>query len=155
MAQEQFVERYLGVQISEADLEKLAASWGVYSPESGTTFAGLDAVLDYFDVPHQRVTQSDLEHLDATTQRGNDVVVSVDSREFYGDVTIPPDSGHAVAIIGKGVDPATGATTGYYFSDSNFPNSARYLTIPEVENAWYRDMIIIPSSVAAGNSSTT
>ena len=143
MAQEQFVERYRGIEIPESELEALASSWGVYTPEGGTTFAGLDAVLDYYDVPHQRFTHTDADTLDQITSNGHDAIVSVDARYFYNDPTVPAGSGHAVAIVGKGIDPVTGQTKGYYFTDSNYPDTSRFLTVEELNGCWRHNLIAI------------
>lgn len=154
MAQEQFVERYRGIRVSEAALEKLAGSWGVYTPEGGTTFPGQDAILDYYDVPHQRFTRASMDMLDGATRSGNDALISVDARHFYHDATIPPDSPHAVAVVGKGLDPSDGTTRGYYFTDSNTPGHARYLTLDELYHCWYGDMITVPGDVALDSRGT-
>ena len=149
LAQEQFVQRHLGVNVSEQELEELAVSWGVYTPEGGTTFPGQDAILDYFNVPHQRFAEADLELLDQFTAKGYDALVGVDPRDFYNDPTIPPGSGHAVAIVGKGIDPDTTETKGYYFTDSNYPNTSRFLSVEDVDACWFRDMIVIPGAEVA------
>jgi hypothetical protein len=48
-----------------------------------------------------------------------------------------------VAIVGKGVDQTTGETRGYYFTDSNFPSTSRFLTVAELNDCWYGDLIAI------------
>lgn len=145
MAQEQFVERYIGEDVPESYLEWLGEEWKVYSPEGGTNFFGQDKVLDHFGVPHTRNTFAAISDLDEVTSRNNDVIIGVDARHFYDDPTIPSGSGHAVSIVGKGVDPQTRETTGYYFTDSNYPGTARFLSVAEVEDCWWNDMIVVPA----------
>jgi hypothetical protein len=143
MAQEQFVERYCGVEIPEEVLEELAETWGVYTPEGGTTFAGFDAVLDYYNVPHQSFRATDFDTLDRIITDGQDGIIGVDPRHFYNDPTIPPGSGHAVAIVGKGIDQTTGETKGYYFTDSNCPGTSHFRTLAEIDACWDGDLIAV------------
>lgn len=146
MAQEQFVERWVGEDIPEHVLEDIAGSWGVYTPDGGTNFAGQDAILDYYGVPHQRYPLANIEMLDQAIANGDDAILGVDAREFYGDPTIPPNSGHAVSVVGRGVDPATQETKGFYFTDSNFPGTARFMSVEELSDCWFRDMIVVSTS---------
>jgi len=147
MAQEQFVERWVGKNIPEHVLEEIAASWGVYTPEGGTNFAGQDAILDYFGVPHQRYPTADLQMLEEAIANGNDAILGVDARDFYHDPTIPPQSGHAVSVVGRGIDPVTGETKGFYFTDSNYPQTARFVTAEELTKCWLGDMIVVNTDV--------
>lgn len=153
MAQEQFVERWVGEDIPEHVLEEIASGWGVYTPDGGTNFAGQDAVLDAFGVPHQRYPQANIEMLEKAIADGNDAILGVDAREFYGDPFVPPNSGHAVSVVGRGIDPATQETKGFYFTDSNYPGTTRFVSVADLSDCWLNDMIIVntnaqPTSVA-------
>ncbi len=146
MAQEQFVERWVGEDIPEEILEEIAGSWGVYTPDCGTNFAGQDAVLDYFGVPHQRYPTADIAILERALASGNDAILGVDAREFYSDPMIPPNSGHAVSVVGRGVDPETQATKGFYFTDSNYPGTVRFVSVERLSHCWLHDMIVVNTS---------
>lgn len=151
MAQEQFVNRYIGKSLPEDYLAWRGEEWGVYSPSgpmAGTNDVGQTSILDHFNIPYERGvfnwfnTPDSIEReLDA----GKDLIVGVDARAFYGDPTIPPGVGHAVAVVGKGVDPATNETAGFYITDSNHPGTARFMDIESFDTAWQRDMISIPT----------
>jgi hypothetical protein len=146
MAQEQFVERYLGKDVAESELEEFAKSLGVYTPDNGTNFAGQDVILDAFGIPHQRYLDANIETLDKAVASNQDAILNVDAREFYQDSTMPPGTGHAVAVVGRGVDPATGATSGFYFTDSNFPKTARFVSIDQLNTCWTHQMITVPAT---------
>ena len=147
MAQEQFVERYTGQPIPEDYLEWRAEKWGVYDPDIGTEFSGQTMVLDHFNIPYERHYLCDLEDLDDALQSDNDAIIGVDARVFYDDPGIPPGSGHAVAVVGRGVDPVTHEVKGYYVTDSNFADAAHFVDAERLENAWtgLSDMIVIPN----------
>ncbi len=147
MAQEQFVERYTGQPIPEDYLEWRAEKWGVYDPDIGTIFSGQTMVLDHFNIPYERHYFCDLEDLDGALQSDNDAIIGVDAREFYDDPSIPPGSGHAVAVVGRGIDPVTHEVKGYYVTDSNFAEAAHFVDAELLENAWsgLSDMIVIPN----------
>lgn len=144
MAQEQFVERYIGKDLPESYLEWQAEQWGVYSPEAGTNFRGQDAILDYFDIPHDRQLFADTKDLEKAINQQWDVIIGVDARHFYNDAFIPEGSGHAVSVVGKGVDPGSKETRGFYITDSNYPGSARFITSEQLDRCWWNDMIVIP-----------
>lgn len=146
MAQEQFVERWIGEDVPEQVLEDIAGNWGVYTPEGGTNFAGQDAVLDYFGVPHQRYPAADIEMLEQAIANGDDAILGVDAREFYCDPMMPPNSGHAVSVVGRGIDPATQATKGFYFTDSNYPGTTRFVSVEKLSGCWFHDMIVVSTS---------
>jgi hypothetical protein len=149
MAQEQFVHRATGKSIPEDYLEWRAEQWGVYDPVAGTNYNGQTKILDHFDIDYKRSMFASLEDLDNVTTDGNDAIIGVDARYFYNDVSIPEGSGHAVAVVGKGVDPVSGGTTGYYITDSNNPSAARFLTSEELQDCWEGDMIAIPDQKIA------
>ena len=146
MAQEQFVERYINRDIPEAVLEWRAESWGYYEPAglgSGTNWIGQAAILEHFDIPYSRDCWASLNELDASLKAGNDIIIGVDARAFYEDPTLPLGTGHAVTVIGWGVDPSTMQTIGYYVADSNLPGAALFLSPTQLENCWFRDMISV------------
>ena len=144
MAQEQFVERYIGRDLPESYLEWQAEQWGVYSPEAGTSFWGQDAILDHFDIPHNRQLFADIEDIEKAINQQGDVIIGVDARYFYNDTFLPEGSGHAVSVVGKGTDPVSGETRGFYITDSNYPGSARFITPEQLDRCWWNDMIVIP-----------
>lgn len=149
MAQEQFVHRYIGKPIPEEYLEWQAEKWGVYSPDIGTVTEGQDMILDHFDIPHERVFYPDLDDIVESMSKGNDVLIGVDARDFYQDPSIPPGSGHAVALVGRGLDPATGELAGFYVTDSNYPGAAHYLPVEQLAGCWDgADMISVPEIAA-------
>lgn len=151
MAQEQFVHRYIGKSLPEDYLAWRGEEWGVYAPsglEAGTNYFGQTMILDHFDIPYERSTFNWLNtttSIDKALDADKDLIVGVDAREFYSDSTIPPGSGHAVAVVGKGVDPATNETSGFYITDSNNPGTSRFMDVASFNNAWLRDMIAIPN----------
>ena len=150
MAQEQFVHRLTGKPIPEEYLEWQAEKWRVYSPEIGTIPEGQDMILDHFNIPYDRCFSPDLDDIVKSMSKGNDVLVGVDARVFYQDPSIPPDSGHAVALVGRGLDPATGDLKGFYVTDSNFPGGAHFITTEQFAASWDRaDMISVPEKLAA------
>jgi len=149
MAQEQFIARMTGNSIPEAELVRIATDMGVYCPIGGTIEPGWNAILDYFGVPNTVYCPADTNMLNAATQRGDDILIGVDARVFYNDPTFPPGSGHAVTVVGHGLDPSSGVLNGYYITDSNFPGQAHFKTIAELERAWYPHMITVPTSMTA------
>lgn len=147
MAQEQFVERYTGQSVDEADLVELASKYGVYDSwwGGGTNFAGWDIALDHYDVPHRRITATDIPQLEHFLKNDCDALVGVDASIFYGDPSIGP-SGHAIAVVGRGKDYWTGTTTGFYVTDSNCPGTTRFLTVEEFQACWCGDVIAVPAT---------
>jgi hypothetical protein len=147
MAQEQFVERYTGQSVDEADLVELASNYGVYDSwwGRGTNFAGWDIALDHYDVPHRRITATDIPQLEHFLKNDCDALVSVDASILYGDPSMGP-SGHAIAVVGRGKDYWTGTTTGFYVTDSNCPGTTRYLTVEEFQACWCGDVIAVPAT---------
>ena len=151
MAQEQFVHRYYGEEIPESELEEIAQKIGIYNPNEGTYGWGFASILDICHVPHQRLYDQDIKALDKAISENKDILISVDTRTFYNDNGFPPGSGHAVAVVGRGIDPTTHETRGYYVTDTNFGGAAHFvpvermndsllsynfITIPEVENSF-------------------
>jgi len=146
MAQEQFVERYTRQDIPEDVLAWRAETWGYYQPDgldAGTNWIGQTAVLEHFSIPHSREVFATADELNASLQAGNDILIGVDARNFYEDPSLPPGSGHSVAVVGWGEDPESGYICGYYITDSNFPGTVRFMTRDALEKAWYRDMISV------------
>jgi len=150
MAQEQFVERAIGKPIPEDYLEWRAEEWGVYSPTAGTNWVGQTMVLEHFDIEYESSSWADVDDLERVTMDGTDAIIGVDARYFYNDASIPEGAMHAVAVVGKGYDTETGDLKGFYITDSNYPNAARFLTTAELEQCWAHDMITIsPDALAA------
>ena len=147
MAQEQFVERYTGQSVSEAQLVELASRYGVYDTwwGGGTNFAGWDVALDHFNVPHRRITATDIPQLEHFLKNDCDALVGVDASILYGDPSTGP-SGHAIAVVGRGKDYWTGTTTGFYVTDSNCPGTTRFLTVEEFQACWSGDVIAVPAT---------
>lgn len=145
MAQEQFVARYFGESIPESILEKLMSSYGVYDPEGGTVYEGQTMVLDTFNIPYERNSFASINDLVSELNSNHDCIIGVDAREFYNDPSIPPDSGHAVTVVGKGIDPVTNEIKGFYITDSNFPGTAHYVDVDTLSNVWYNDIISVPN----------
>jgi hypothetical protein len=143
MAQEQFVHRYIGQSIPEDYLEWRAAKWGVYSPDCGTDVNGQTKVLEHFNIPHQRFT-GDLDDIDKALSEHKDIIIGVDAREFYQDASIPAGSGHAVAIVGAGLDPDSHEISGYYITDSNHPNAVHLVEVDRLSSSWNHDLITVP-----------
>jgi len=146
MAQEQFVERWIGEDVPEHVLEEIASGWGVYTPDGGTNFAGQDAILDFYGVPHQRYRNANIGMLEKAIADGNDAILGVDAREFYGDSFMPPNSGHAVSVVGRGIDPETQTTKGFYFTDSNYPGTTRFVSVNDLADCWLHDMIVVDTN---------
>lgn len=144
MAQEQFVHRYTGQAIPEDYLEWYAEKQGVYSPDLGTIEEGHTMILEHFNIPFEKSSFMGIEDLDNAISENKDIIIGVDAREFYGDPSIPPGSGHAVAVIGRGVNPTTHELEGFYVTDSNFPESAHFISVDKMEASWWNDMITIP-----------
>ena len=149
MAQEQFVERYTGQPIPEDYLEWRAEKWGVYDPDLGTDEDGQTMVLEHFNIPFERYSNSDLDDLNGELESNHDMIISVSTRDFYGDPSYPPGSGHAVAVVGRGIDPVTHEVKGYYVTDSNFADTAHFVDVERLNNAWTGDMIAIPNKTMA------
>jgi len=146
MSQEQFVHHYIGRPIPEDYLEWRAEQWGVYSPEAGTNFFGQTMILDHFGIPHSHHSLwGDIGDVNRALDNDESVMVGVDAREFYEDPTIPPGSGHQVAVVGKGVDPATHEIEGFYITDTNHPGTARFMNVDSFDKAWLKDMTSIPN----------
>lgn len=145
MAQEQFVNRYTGQSIPEEYLEWQAGQWGVYDPVNGTSEEGQSMILDHFNIPHgPHKAHCEIEDLNEAISAKEDILIGVDAREFYNDPSFPPGSGHAVAIVGRGIDPTTGEVAGFYVTDSNFPQTARFVNVEKMQNSWFGDMITVP-----------
>ena len=150
MAQEQFVHRLTGQPMPEEYLEWQAEKWGVYHPDIGTVSEGQEMVLEHFNIPYDRDYNPDMDDIVRSMSKGNDVLISVDAREFYQDPSIPPGAGHAVALVGRGLDPETGDLKGFYVTDSNFPGAAHFIPTEQMEASWFgNDMISVPENLAA------
>lgn len=149
MAQEQFVARMTGNHIPEGELERLALEMGVYDPNLGTFSDGWNAILDHYGVENTKYFNTNTNMLETATRNGDDVLIGVDARVFYNDPTFPPGSGHAVTIVGRGMDPVNGQLTGYYITDSNCPGQAHFKTVAELEYSWDYSMITVPTSITA------
>lgn len=148
MAQEQFVHRYIGRAIPEDYLEWAAEKWGVYSPDIGTSEDGHTMVLEHFNIPYEQYSNMEIQDLSNAISDHQDIIIGVDAREFYGDPSIPPGSGHAVAVIGQGINPATHEVEGFYVTDSNFPESAHFISVEKMASSWWNDMITVPELTA-------
>lgn len=149
MAQEQFVHRYIGQEIPEEYLTWQGGKWGVYSPESGTDYDGQAMVLDHFHIPYERYSCGpSIETLNKALCENKDAIINVSAREFYDSAECPPDEGHAVAVVGMGVNPTTKEIAGYYVTDSNIPNAAHFVEVSKLANSWYGDFIAIPNRAA-------
>ena len=150
MAQEQFVHRLTGQPIPEEYLEWQAEKWGVYRPDLGTVSEGQEMILEHFNIPYDRDYNPDMDDIVRSMSKGNDVLIGVDAREFYQDPSIPPESGHAVALVGRGLDPESGDLKGFYVTDSNYPGAAHFIPTEQLEASWTGfDMISVPESLAA------
>ena len=145
MAQEQFVARYYGESVSESLLEKLMSSYGVYDPENGTVYEGQTMVLDTFNIPYERNNYASIDDLVNELNSDHDCIIGVDARYFYNDPNIPPWSGHAVTVVGKGIDPVSNEIKGFYITDSNCPGAAHYIDKDRLSEVWYNDVISIPN----------
>lgn len=150
MAQEQFVHRLTGKPIPEEYLEWQAEKWGVYHPDIGTVSEGQEMVLDHFNIPYDRDYNPALDDIVNSMSKGNDVLIGVDAREFYQDPFIPSGAGHAVALVGRGLDPETGDLKGFYVTDSNYPGAAHFVPTERLEASWDgADMISVPENLVA------
>ena len=150
MAQEQFVHRLTGKPIPEEYLEWQAEKWGVYHPDLGTSWEGQEMILDHFNIPYDRDYFPDMDDIVRSMSKGNDVLIGVDAREFYQDPSIPPGSGHAVALVGRGIDPETGDLKGFYVTDSNYPMAAHFIPAERLEASLIGlDMISVPEKLTA------
>lgn len=150
MAQEQFVHRLTGKPIPEEYLEWQAGKWNVYHPDIGTSSEGQEMILDHFNIPYDRRYNPDLDDIVKSMSKGNDILIGVDARVFYQDSSYPPGSGHAVALVGRGLDPATGDLKGFYVTDSNYPGGAHYVPTEQLVASWDgADMISVPEKLAA------
>lgn len=150
MAQEQFVHRLTGKPIPEEYLEWQAEKWGVYHPDIGTVSEGQEMVLDHFNIPYDRDYNPALDDIVSSMSKGNDVLIGVDAREFYQDPFIPSGAGHAVALVGRGLDPETGDLKGFYVTDSNYPGAAHFVPTERLEASWDgADMISVPENLVA------
>lgn len=143
MAQAQFVERFTGYSFSPEELKAYAEELGVYDPTKGTNIAGHTALLAKMNIPFSRMGGCSIEQLNETLKAHNDVLLGVNAQEFYKDITLPSDAGHAVAILGYGVDDFNNIT-GYYFADTNNPDAPIFKTVEEFQSAWHGDIIAIP-----------
>lgn len=151
MAQEQFVERYIRQDIPEDVLAWRAETWGYYQPDgldAGTNWLGQTSILEHFSIPHSREIFATVDELNASLRAGNDILIGVDARNFYEDPSLPPGSGHAVAVVGWGEDPKSGGICGYYITDSNFPGTVRFITGDSLQQAWYCDMVSVAPPAA-------
>ena len=143
MAQEQFVHRYIGQSIPEDYLEWRAEKWGVYSPDCGTDVNGQTMILEHFSIPHERF-MGNLDDINKALAEHKDIIIGVDAREFYQNSSYPPGSGHAVAIVGAGLDPDTHELSGYYITDSNHPGAVHLVEVERLSNSWNHDLITVP-----------
>ena len=100
--------------------------------------------MDHFDIPHNRQLFADIEDIEKAINQQGDVIIGVDARYFYNDTFLPEGSGHAVSVVGKGIDQVSGETRGFYITDSNYPGSARFITPEQLDRCWWNDMIVIP-----------
>lgn len=149
MCQEQFVHRAIGRSVPEEYLEWQAAEWGVYDPISGTNSLGQVKILDFFHIDYSRHTNCSVEDLDSIIDHECDAMIGVEARYFYEDPTIPEGSGHAIAVVGKAINPASGETAGFYVTDSNYPGSARFMTKEDISRCWMHEIVAIPNQKLA------
>ncbi len=113
------------------------------SPDCGPHVNGQTKVLEHFNIPHQRFT-GDLDDIDKALSEHKDIIIGVDAREFYQDASIPAGSGHAVAIVGAGLDPDSHEISGYYITDSNHPNAVHLVEVDRLSSSWNHDLITVP-----------
>lgn len=149
MAQEQILQRHLGGSIPESFLERLGELMGVYSPcdqYGGANADGETVLLDIAGISYERVESPTLSDILQANTDNHMSLVGVDARIFYNNPTISPTtSGHQVAVVGHGVDPATGEIGGLYVTDSNFGSAARLVNLETFNNSWMRDQIKVPN----------
>ena len=149
MAQEQFVHRYTGQPIPEDYLEWKAENWGVYSPDFGTDANGQTMVLEHFHIPFERAFSQDIDDLNQAISENKDIIIGVDSRAFYESAEYPPGSGHAVAIVGRGLNPVSHEVEGFYVTDTNLPQTAHFVPVEKMRQCWFGDMISVPEKEIA------
>ncbi len=144
MAQEQFLEKYFGVDIPEGELAAFASEMNVFDPEGGTVSMGWDIFLDHVGIPHENLYNVEMDSLIDAVKSGKDVFVPVNFDGYMEDPYSYPGGGHAVVITGWNEDPDTGEVRGFYINDSNFPGTPVYKTVEEFEQCWQGHMISVP-----------
>jgi hypothetical protein len=98
----------LGVEVTEAELVRIAEEAGLYTPGIGATGDGMGSLLQAFGLPVERTEGEGFDDLVGRLERGEQIMVGVNSATLWrgasdvldGDVLVEGRPDHAVQVIG-------------------------------------------------------
>lgn len=134
------IEQLTGEHIDVEDFVATAIEKGWFTEEGGTKFLNMDKMLDYYDIDHNMVFDSNMEHLEAELNNGSKLIVSVDSGQiWYGkdnDIFSPNTrADHALQVIG--IDRSDPDNPMVVLNDSGTPSGCGEMVPFDVfEEAW-------------------
>jgi hypothetical protein len=146
VSQEFLIDRFTGVDHTEAELVEVAEANQWYQPGAGTTEDDVGKLLEHYGIPVERSHGGSLADVESALDSGAGVLVSVDSDEIWNagaedyelaDAMGIPGAGadHVVQVIG--VDRSDPADPRVVLNDPGSPDGAG-LSVPEGDfvNAW-------------------
>lgn len=137
-SQQFIINEFLDLDVSEAELCKIAQENGWFDPEIGTYPADCDNLLEYFGIDTDMRTGAGYEDIKATLDNGGRVIVGVDSAvlwvEGYGNYPVY-GADHAIEVIG--VDDSNPNDVRIIINDSGEPGGCgRSVPLREFLEAW-------------------
>lgn len=134
------IEELTGRDIDIEEFADIAKQNGWFTEEGGTSFLNMNKMLEYYDVDHEMVFDSDMARLEEELRNGNKIIVSVDSGQIWhgeeNDIFSPMTvSDHAIEVIG--IDYSDPNNPMVVLNDSGTPGGCGEMVPADVfENAW-------------------
>ncbi len=136
--QQFIINEFLDLDVSEQELCEIAEQKGWFDPESGTSPANIDNLLELYGIDTQMNETGTIQDIAETLERGGRVIVGVDSEVLWVDgVGNYPWSGadHAIEVIG--LDDTDPSDVKVIINDSGTANGCgRVVSLDEFQEAW-------------------
>jgi hypothetical protein len=152
VAQMSVYESITGVDLSEAEVCKMAEENGWYDPETGTQSNAVGKILNALGVPTDQRYDANLEDIANALEQGDKVIVGLDANEIWTPLRDPatnapieqPNAGHAVWVTG--VDQQADGSVKIILNDSGTPDGQmKVVDAEDFLNAWtdYGNQLVV------------
>lgn len=153
----QDILRQFGVEVSEDDLVRHAASRGLCNLEGGAGDCGGTTVFDQAQLLHDWgvsatvETNGTLESLAEAVESGRGTIAEVNAGVLWDRADAYGDGGpnHAIVVTGVARDASTGEVVGVYINDSGVPDSGKFIDAATFNAAWAEAGGLTVSTLAA------
>jgi len=134
------VLRQFGVNVTEADVVKYAATRGLCSPGGGTTEYTQAQIISDFGVPARPEKLGSFERLAQCVGEGRGIIIAVNAGVLWNDGNYFDNgqANHAIVVTGVARDPVTDQIQGFFINDSGTgpQDSGRFIDVNTMQNAW-------------------